>query len=88
MGGRTFYCYLLHGYVILLLDLQFDVFDKIDQYGVNAVIVCIIGAFILANLLMTKPVSVVFRPIFEPKLKGLFREADEKKASESSSDTR
>ena len=43
-GGRTFYCYLLHGYVILLLDLQFDVFDKIDQYGVNAVIVCIIGA--------------------------------------------
>ena len=25
LGGRTFYCYLLHGYVILLLDLEFDV---------------------------------------------------------------
>ncbi len=86
LGGRTFYCYLLHGYVILLLDLQFDVFDKIEKYGVNAVFVCIIGAFILGNLLMTKPVSVLFRPIFEPKLKGLFREAEEKKAAEQSVD--
>ena len=70
----------------MLLDLQFDVFDKIEKYGVNAVFVCIIGAFILGNLLMTKPVSVLFRPIFEPKLKGLFREAEEKKAAEQSVD--
>ena len=81
LGGRTFYCYLLHGYFILLLDLQFDVFDKIDQYGVNAVIACIIGAAVLANLLMTKAVATVFRPIFEPKLAWLFREAEEKKAA-------
>ncbi|GAA3525878.1 acyltransferase family protein [Aeromicrobium panaciterrae] len=81
LGGRTFYAYLLHGYFILVLDLQFDLFDKIDQYGVNAVIACILGAFILANLLMTKPVSRIFRPIFEPRLKGLFREAEEKKAA-------
>lgn len=86
-GGRTFYCYLLHGYVILLLDLEFDLFDQIDQYGAIAVVACIIGAAILANLLMTKPVSVVFRPIFEPKLKGLFREAEEKKAASSDAST-
>ena len=86
LGGRTFYCYLLHGYVILLLDLQFDVFDKIEKYGVNAVFVCIIGALILGNLLMTKPVSVLFRPFFEPKLKGLFREAEERRAAEQMGD--
>ncbi len=82
LGGRTFYCYLLHGYVILYLLHEFDLFNDIDQYGVNAVIGCIIGAFVLANLLMTKPVSQLFRPIFEPKLKWLFREAEEKKAAE------
>ena len=81
LGGRTFYCYLLHGYVILLLDLEFDVFDKIDQYGANAVIACIVAAFILANLLMTKPVSQLFKPIFEPKLTGLFREPAEKSSA-------
>ncbi len=81
LGGRTFYCYLLHGYVILLLDLEFDVFDKIDKYGVNAVIACIIAAAVLANLLMTKPVSQLFRPIFEPKLTGLFREPAEKSSA-------
>ncbi len=79
LGGRTFYSYLLHGYFILLLNLQFDLFDKIEKYGVNAVIACIFGAFLLANLLMTKPVATAFRPIFEPKLTGLFREAEEKR---------
>jgi fucose 4-O-acetylase-like acetyltransferase len=75
-GGRTFYCYLLHGYVILALQLQFDVFSRIEQYGVVAVIGTIVGATVLATLLMTKPVATLFRPVFEPKLSWLFRAAE------------
>jgi hypothetical protein len=29
----------------------------------------------VANLLMTKPVATVFRPVFEPKLAWLFRDS-------------
>ncbi|MBK5216381.1 MAG: acyltransferase, partial [Propionibacteriales bacterium] len=72
-GERTFYSYLLHGYVILILKLQFGVFDRIEQYGVLAVIGTMIVAVILANLLMTKIVSRVFRPVFEPRLEWMFR---------------
>jgi fucose 4-O-acetylase-like acetyltransferase len=74
LGGRTFYSYLLHGYVILFLTYQFGLFDKIEQFGVVAVIGCIIGSIILANLLMTAIIAKVFRPLFEPKLTWLFRE--------------
>lgn len=77
LGERTFYCYLLHGYVILFLREQFDVFENTEQYGVKAVIGAVLIAVVLANLLMTKPVKKVFRPIFEPKLKLLFRPAAE-----------
>ncbi len=73
-GGRTFYCYLLHGYVVLILSKQFGLFGGIEKYGVVAVIGTIIGAVILANLLMTAVVAKVFRPIFEPKLTWLFRD--------------
>lgn len=73
-GGRTFYCYLLHGYVILVLTHQFDLFDRIQKFGALAAIACIIGATVLANLLMTAVVAKVFRPVFEPKLTWLFRE--------------
>lgn len=78
LGGRTFYCYLLHGFVILFLHHEFDVFNRIDHLGVWAVIACIIGATVLANLLMTKLVATVFRPVFEPRLNWLFRQAAEK----------
>jgi fucose 4-O-acetylase-like acetyltransferase len=73
-GGRTFYCYLLHGYIILILSEQFHVFTKIEKFGAPAAFACIIGAVILANLLMTAIVAKVFRPLFEPKLTWLFRE--------------
>ncbi|WP_082554313.1 acyltransferase family protein [Aeromicrobium sp. Root495] len=73
MGGRTFYCYLLHGYVILFLQYQFEVFEKASDHGVVAVIVTMALAVVLANLLMTQIVSKVFRPIFEPRLTWLFR---------------
>lgn len=78
LGERTFYCYLLHGYVILILREQFDVFENTDQYGVKAVIGAILIAVVLANLLMTEPVKKVFRPIFEPKLRLLFRPAEKR----------
>ncbi len=74
LGGRTFYCYLLHGYVILFLKEQFDVFARTEKYGVGAVIVSMVLAVVLANLLMTQLVSKVFRPIFEPRLTWLFRD--------------
>lgn len=74
LGGRTFYCYLLHGYVVLILQLKFHLFDRIDQYGVVAVLATMIGAVILANLLMTSIFAKVFRPFFEPRLTWLFRE--------------
>jgi fucose 4-O-acetylase-like acetyltransferase len=74
-GGRTFYCYLLHGYLILFLSLQLEVFDKIEKYGFGAVVGCTIVAVVVANLLMTKPVATLFRPVFEPRLTWLFREA-------------
>ena len=67
-GGRTFYCYLLHGYVIVYLTYQFELFDRIEKFGVGALIGCIVGSTILANLLMTVIFSKVFRPLFEPKL--------------------
>jgi fucose 4-O-acetylase-like acetyltransferase len=73
LGGRTIYAYLLHGYVVLILALQFNAFNRIEKYGVLAVIACIVGAVIVANLLMTAIVARIFRPIFEPKLAWLFR---------------
>ncbi|MFT4189446.1 MAG: acyltransferase family protein [Aeromicrobium sp.] len=76
-GERTFYCYLLHGYVILLLDRELHLWDKLEPYGATAVVGLILGAIVLANLLMTAPVARLFRPVFEPKLTWMFRPIDE-----------
>ncbi|MGH3474375.1 MAG: acyltransferase family protein [Aeromicrobium sp.] len=71
-GERTLYVYLLHGYVILLLEHEFGLFDRLLDDGLPAVIGCTIGAVIVANLLMTPVVRMIFRPIFEPNLNWLF----------------
>ena len=71
-GERTLYAYLLHGYVIILLEHEFGLFDRLVDEGLPAVIGCTIGAVIVANLLMTPVVRMIFRPIFEPKLTWLF----------------
>ncbi|MGI9085119.1 MAG: acyltransferase family protein [Aeromicrobium sp.] len=81
LGGRTFYSYLLHGYVILVLTHQFNVFGRTEQYGTAAVIACIVGATILANLLMLAFVAKIFRPVFEPRLTWLFRPVLDDKAT-------
>jgi len=75
-GERTLYCYLLHGYVIILLDRQFDLWAKLEPYGAPAVLGCIVVAVVLANLLMTRVVAKVFRPLFEPRLTWMFRTDD------------
>ncbi|MEV7397465.1 acyltransferase family protein [Aeromicrobium sp. NPDC092404] len=73
LGGRTFYCYLIHGYIIVYLQYEFEVFDRVDRFGAAAVVGCSLVAVVVANLLMTKPVATAFRPVFEPKLNWLFR---------------
>lgn len=73
LGGRTFYCYLLHGFVIIVLDRKYDLWSKLEHHGAYAVAGFILAAIVVANLLMTKPVATVFRPLFEPKLTWLFR---------------
>lgn len=76
LGGRTFYCYLLHGFVIILLDRQLDLWAKLEEHGAASVVGCMVAAVVVANLLMTKPVATLFRPLFEPRLTWLFREAE------------
>jgi fucose 4-O-acetylase-like acetyltransferase len=73
MGERTLYCYLLHGFVIMIAADQWHVFTPLRAMGDAGVWLTIGTAIVLALALMTKPVAVVFRPLFEPKLKWLFR---------------
>ncbi len=72
LGQRTLYCYLLHGYVIAFLTFELDIWPELKPYGNLAVLGCVAAAIGLANLLMTKPVATVFRPVFEPELNWLF----------------
>ena len=75
LGGRTFYCYLIHGYIIVYLQLPvrgLRPHRPVRRRGRDRLLSLV--AVIVANLLMTKPVATVFRPIFEPKLNWLFRE--------------
>jgi fucose 4-O-acetylase-like acetyltransferase len=73
MGERTLYCYLLHGFVVIALAKWLHVFDRILPWGEWGILATLAGATVLAVLLMTKPVAVVFRPLFEPRLKWLFK---------------
>lgn len=73
LGERTLYCYLLHGFVVIALAKWLHVFDRMLPWGGWAILATLAGAVVLAILLMTKPVAVVFRPLFEPHLRWLFR---------------
>lgn len=72
LGERTLYCYLLHGFVVLLLAQQTHVFAGLRHMDGYGLALTIIGAAIVAVLLMTRPVERVFRFIFEPNLNWLF----------------
>ncbi|MFT4298982.1 MAG: acyltransferase family protein [Aeromicrobium sp.] len=76
-GERTFYCYLLHGFVIVWLDRHYHLWVRLEPYGAPAVLGLIVSAVVLANLLMTRPVARLFRPVFEPKLTWMFRDIRE-----------
>jgi hypothetical protein len=73
MGERTLYCYLLHGFVVIGLAKGLRVFDLMLPWGGWAIATTLTGAVLLAIVLMTPPVAAVFRPLFEPKLKWLFK---------------
>lgn len=89
LGERTFYSYLLHGYVILVLRYELEVFDRIEPYGATAVVATMVVAVVVSNLLMTKLVATCFRPLFEPRLTWLFRpDTDRTSAKEARSDAR
>lgn len=73
MGQRTLYCYLLHGFVILWLT-YYGAFDYMLQRGAIGVWIMVVAGLVLANLLMTRAIAEGFRPLFEPKLRWLFRD--------------
>jgi fucose 4-O-acetylase-like acetyltransferase len=72
MGQRTLYCYLIHGFVVMLVLRTTDVFPTLRDMGNLGLAITIAGGVVLALLLMTKPVAVVFRPLFESNLDWAF----------------
>jgi fucose 4-O-acetylase-like acetyltransferase len=75
-GQRTLYCYLLHGIVVKYLEWETDAFPALRDLGSVGISITIAGAIVVALLLMTKPVAVAFRPLFEAKLDWAFRSRD------------
>lgn len=73
MGQRTLYCYLLHGFVVLWLD-YYGAFDYLLAHGEVGMWIAVLAGVTAATLLMTKPVAAGFRPLFEPRLRWLFRD--------------
>lgn len=66
------YCYLLHGFVVLLLLRETNLFPTLRHGSIGrSHHPC--GAVILALLLMTPAVVMLFRPLFESKLDWAFR---------------
>ncbi len=82
LGERTFYCYLLHGYVIFLLNQQFGVFEALEGFGAISAVGAILAAIVLANVLMLPIVKRIFSPVFEPEMTWFFRDARASAASE------
>lgn len=68
LGGRTLYCYLLHGFVVLLLAQETHVFGWLLEAGSLGVALTVAGATVLAIVLMSRPIERVFRFLFEPDL--------------------
>lgn len=71
-GERTLYCYLLHGFVVMALLHTTHLFEWLRSMQETGLLLLVAGAVLLAIALMSKPVAVVFRPIFEPSLDWAF----------------
>ena len=66
-GQRTLYCYLLHGFVVLLLA-HLNFFDTMAGGGIYNAVAVALGATALAIVLMSGVVGRVFRPLLQPRL--------------------
>ncbi len=73
LGERTLYCYLLHGFVVMVILHETNVFPALRGMGNLGLAITIGACVVLALLLMTKPVAVAFRPLFESNLDWAFR---------------
>lgn len=72
LGERTIYAYLLHGFVIKIADEGLDAYRfEWVQTPAGAVLVTLLAAS-LALLLMTAPVTKLFRWVVEPRMPWLF----------------
>lgn len=78
LGSRTVYAYLLHGFIIIVLREEVDYSTWVEDGGLPALAALIIGACLIATLLMTKPVAWLFRPLFEPQHNWMFRDTASK----------
>lgn len=72
-GQRTLYCYLLHGFIVFFLLHETHVFPTLVAMGGTGVAFTVAAAVVVALLLMTKPVAVAFRPLFENSLNWAFK---------------
>jgi fucose 4-O-acetylase-like acetyltransferase len=72
MGERTLYCYLLHGFIVFFLLHETHVFATLRDMGNTGLLITLATAVVVALLLMTRPVAVLFRPLFESKLDWAF----------------
>lgn len=73
LGERTLYCYLLHGFIVLFLTMETDLFATLLGWGPLGVVITIAGASVAAIVLMTRPIERIFRFAFEPKLAWAFK---------------
>lgn len=67
-GERTLYCYLLHGFVVYFILHETNLFPTLRDMGGPGLVITIVGGAMLALVLMTKPVAVLFKPLFEADL--------------------
>jgi fucose 4-O-acetylase-like acetyltransferase len=71
-GERTLYCYLLHGFVVYFVLHETNLFPTLREMGGTGLAITVIGGAVLALVLMTKPVAVLFKPLFEADLSWAF----------------
>ncbi|MDP3891331.1 acyltransferase family protein [Nocardioides sp.] len=72
LGERTLYAYLLHGLLVRQAGHEGWIGAFRDDGLLGAAILVLLSAGI-ATVLMSRPVALLFRPLFEPRLTWLFR---------------
>ena len=75
LGGRTLYCYLLHGFVVFLIAQETQIFTAMRDAGGAGLALTAVAAIAVAVLLMTRPIARAFGYLFEPNVDWAFRRA-------------